>query len=142
MTSCTCSWPTCRVRFNPDCDCPYPNDDDCPNYCAVHYGNWSVKQKREIMIEHLKNDTSYYNGSVDAWDVVNEALCDCTPMTYATCADYMDRASTASTKCGYSERYGVYLKRNVYWPDLPDYIELAFNEARKWDPNARLGYNE
>ena len=60
-----------------------------------------------------------YNSTMAAWDVANEALCDCQPMNYETCADYMAGAATASEVCGWSDRYGVYLKRNVYWPDVP-----------------------
>ena len=36
----------------------------------------------------------------------------------------------------------MYLKRNVYWPDIPEYIELAINTTRLYDPNVLLGYNE
>lgn len=99
-------------RLRPQCN---DDDDSCPNYCSVYYGNWSIAEKRQLMIEHIRNDTFYYNGTMAAWDVVNEAICDCTPMTFATCADYMAGSSVASSKCGYSELYGVYLKKNVYW---------------------------
>ena len=54
----------------------------------------------------------------------------------------MKGASTANEKCGWSERYGVYLKRNVYWPDLPDYIDYAINLAKKSVPHQLMGYNE
>ena len=82
-----------------------------------------------------------YNNTMAAWDVVNEALCDCNPLQYETCADYFAGASAANTKCGWSERYGVYLKRNVFWPDLPDYIDFAFNAAKNHTPHQLMGYN-
>ena len=87
--------------------------------------------------------TTRYNGSTAAWDVVNEALCDCTydGASWDTCEGFFEaRPVNAAAKCGYESRYGVYLKRNVYWPDIPNYIEIALNTTRMYDPNTLLGY--
>ena len=113
-----------KEASNPDwfnIDCVYDDNGDLASGCSEPYGNWTVSQKRQIMIEHVKNVTLYYNGSAAAWDVVNEAICDCNPATYETCADYFEGASAASSKCGWSERYGVYLKK----PLMPMHIELC-----------------
>ena len=41
-----------------------------------------------------------------------------------------------------SDRYNTYLKRNVFWPDVEDYIGLSLATARAADPDAVLGVNE
>ena len=63
-------------------------------------------------------------------------------LNYETCEDYMAGSSTADEKCGWSERYQVYLKKNVYWPDIPDYIDYSFNLAKQSVPHQLMGYNE
>ena len=69
-----------------------------------------------------------YVSRVAVYDAVNEAVCDCISWdgsSYSTCEEYV--ASTAGAeKCGYSEYYDAYLKRNVFWPDVEDYISLVF----------------
>ena len=56
-----------------------------------------------IMVEHVKNVTTKYNGSAAAWDVVNEALCDCSweGSKWESCEEYMAGASNAETKVGH-----------------------------------------
>ena len=55
-----------------------PSVDPLPNTCGgTYYGNWTKKEKRQIMTAHIKNDTLRYNNTMAAWDVVNEAICDC-----------------------------------------------------------------
>ena len=51
-------------------------------------------------------------------------------------------SSTADEKCGWSERYQVYLKKNVYWPDIPDYIDYSLNLAKQSVPHQLMGYND
>lgn len=36
----------------------------------------------------------------------------------------------------------MYLKKNIFWPAMPDYISQAFIETKKYDTTASLGYNE
>ena len=79
------------------------------------------------------------------YDVVNEAICDCVGWPgspYANCEEYMTSEEGAVEKCGFSERYNTYLKRNVFWPDVEDYIGLSLSTAREADPDAILGVNE
>merc|ERR1711988_529312 len=112
------------------------------------YGNWTVDEKRTIIVDHIKEFMNRYGSRIVYYDVVNEAVCDCISWTgskYATCADYVATDSGAE-KCGYSTKYNAYLKRNVFWPDVEDYIGLSFTTAREvseaggW--TAKLGYNE
>ncbi len=56
-------------------------------------------------------------GSVYAWDVVNEA-------------------------CANDNSSGVYFKDNFWYPALPDYVDVAFSEARRADPSTLLFYND
>ena len=41
--------------------------------------------------------------------------------SFSTCEEYV-ASEEGAEKCGYSERYRTYLKRNVFWPDVDDYI--------------------
>ena len=64
--------------FNTDC---VDEGDGLPNSCdGIYYGNWTPAQKRQIIADHIYNDTQHYNNTMAAWDVANEALCDCQPM--------------------------------------------------------------
>ena len=90
-------------RFNTAC---VDDGDGLPNSCGgTSYGNWTPAEKRRIIAAHVYNDTQRYNSTMAAWDVANEAICDCQPMNYETCEDYMEGSSTAHDKCGWSDRY-------------------------------------
>ena len=72
-----------------------------------------------------------YAGRVTYYDAVNEAVCDCISYdgsSYSTCEQFVASIAGAE-KCGYSEYYDAYLKRNVFWPDVEDYISLVFQVA-------------
>lgn len=95
------------------------------------------------MIDHVKEEAEFYAGRLAAWDVVNEAVCDCW-LSFASCDEFV---AANPDRCGLSELYSsdeinVYLKKNIYWPDMPDYISVAFEETKKYDTTAKLGYNE
>jgi len=108
------------------------------------YGNWTVDEKRQIIIDHITEHMNRYAGRITYYDVVNEAVCDCISWTgskYTTCEEYIATEAGAE-KCGYSTKYNAYLKRNVFWPDIEDYIGLSFTTAREVDSTAKLGYNE
>jgi len=71
--------------------------------------------KKAALINHVKNVLTYYKGKgLIGWDVVNEAVND----------------GAAS------------LKRNAWYPDVPDYIDVAFQTAGDTDPNIKLFYND
>ena len=106
--------------------------------------DWTADEKRTIIVEHITEHMTRYNGSITVYDVVNEAVCDCISWDgskFSTCEEYV-ATDDGATKCGYSDLYNAYLKRNVFWPDVPDYIGLSFQTAATIDPNAILGYNE
>jgi endo-1,4-beta-xylanase len=90
-------------------------------------GDFSPAEKRDILEGYIRNITTRYKGKVQAWDVVNEAVCD---------------GNAESENCGWSDRYNTFVKRHVWWPDVEDYIDLAFNIAKEVDPDAVLFYNE
>eukprot|EP00727_Mastigamoeba_balamuthi_P000156 m51a1_g10137 putative endo- -beta-xylanase (424) ;mRNA; f:32619-33960 len=70
--------------------------------------------KRAAIVSHIKGVLSHYKGKVYAWDVVNEAVADT----------------------------GTALRTSNWYPDVPDFIDLAFNTSRAADPSAKLFYND
>lgn len=134
-----------KAASNPDFfdeECVFDSEGNMPGRCKEEVGVYTPEEKYEIMDAHVKEESEFYAGRMAAWDVVNEAVCDCW-FSYSGCeafvADHPDR-------CGKSERYSgefdVYLKKNIYWPDMPDYISRAFEQTKLYDPTASLGYNE
>jgi len=69
-------------------------------------GNYTSDQKRAILTNHTQHVASYYGTDALAWDVVNEAVAD---------------VPTPS----------VILKPTVWYPDVPDYIDVAFRSTRR-----------
>ena len=110
---------------------------------SPEYGNWTAEEKRQIMIDHITEAMTRYKGQTKYVDVVNEAVCNCIwrDSQLTTCEEYI-ATETGAEKCGWSERYQTYLSKNVYWPDVEDYISLSFNIAHEIDPDALLGLNE
>ena len=110
---------------------------------SPEYGNWTADEKRQIMIDHITETMTRYKGQTKYYDVVNEAVCNCIwrDSKLTTCEEYM-ATENGVEKCGWSERYQTYLSKNVFWPDVEDYISLSFNIAHEIDPDALLGLNE
>jgi len=80
-------------------------------------GGFSGTQLQAILQNHIKNVMGHYTGQLYSWDVVNEAVLD----------------SPSSTN---------YLKTNVWYPAVPNYVDLAFQWARAADPHVKLFYND
>jgi len=80
-------------------------------------GNFSGTQLQAILQNHINNVAGHYKGQLYSWDVVNEAVSD----------------SPTPTE---------YLKTNVWYPAVPNYVDLAFQWAREVDPSAKLFYND
>jgi len=92
------------------------------NLCWGEYNpSWlsglSASALQQALIDHINNVTIHYKGKVYCWDVVNEAVSD-------------------------SPNGNNVLKQNVWYPALPNYIDIAFNAAHAADPNAKLFYND
>jgi endo-1,4-beta-xylanase len=81
------------------------------------HGHWTRDEALQIMEEHITTVMQHFKGQVCAWDVVNEALSDQAP-------------------------WGV--RADSFWTKTvgPDYIEKAFEYARRADPKAVLYYND
>jgi endo-1,4-beta-xylanase len=79
-------------------------------------GNFNASALNSILQNHIKNVVSHYKGKLYCWDVVNEAVSDSGPTNE--------------------------LKHNVWYPAIPNYIDLAHQWAREADPNVKLFYND
>lgn len=76
--------------------------------------DWRPRELRRVLIRHIRTVAGHYRGRIAEWDVVNE------PLTAR--GDW---------------------KRNLWYRTLgPSYVSLAFQEARRADPQARLFLNE
>jgi len=73
---------------------------------------------RQSIVNHITTVLQHYEGKIDTWDVVNEALDD------------------SSNGNGWKMR-NSFLYRNV-----PDFIDLAFKTARQVSPKTKLFYND
>lgn len=77
-------------------------------------GGFSAAQKRTLLQNHITTVVQHYGNTAAVWDVVNEAVAD----------------------------NGNSLKNNVWYPDVPDYIDVAFKAARAANPTVKLFYND
>jgi len=82
-------------------------------------GGFNGPTLQSILQNHINNVMAHYKGQLYCWDVVNEAVADGNP-TFP----------------------GNYLKSTVWYPAVPNYIDLAFQWARAADPNVKLFYND
>lgn len=82
----------------------------------------SATDVKTVMINHITSVMTHYKGKLHAWDVVNEAVDVDNKKTGMGNARLRD--SVFKTKIG------------------TDYIDLAFQTARKVDPTAKLFYND
>jgi endo-1,4-beta-xylanase len=89
-------------------------------------GNWSGADLSMILQKHVKAVMQGVNqkggAQVLGWDVVNEAC--------VSTEDY--EATNKST----------FFKNNVWYPKLPNYVDVAFQAAREADPKSLLFYND
>jgi len=72
-------------------------------------------KKKDLLANHITTVIQRYNDTPVCWDVVNEAIVDSATGTYKT---------------------------NVWYPDIPDYVDFAFQTARAANPNVKLYYND
>jgi len=80
-------------------------------------GRFSPQQLTQILQTHVDTVVKHYRGKTLCWDVVNEAI-----------ADNPNPSSP--------------FKTNVWYPAVPNYIDIAFQAARNADPTVKLFYND
>jgi len=80
-------------------------------------GGFSGATLQTILQNHINNVMAHYRGQLYCWDVVNEAVLD-------------------------SPNGNNYLKSNVWYPAISNYVDLAFQYAHAADPNVKLFYND
>ena len=81
-------------------------------------GSWTPSQLQQILENHITTVMQHKPlTNVYCWDVVNEAVSD----------------NVA--------QQGLF-KPNVWYPVIPDYVNIAFQTARKANPNTKLFYND
>jgi len=78
-------------------------------------GGFSPAVKKQILADHITTVVKRYNSTPICWDVVNEAVADSGSDTF---------------------------KSNVWYPDIPDYVDFAFQTARAANPTVKLFYND
>lgn len=89
--------------------------EDNPSWLTS--GNFNATTKQNLLKTHIDTVVGHYKGKVICWDVVNEAILD-------------------------NPANGNVYKQNVWYPAVPNYIDLAFQWANQADPNVKLFYND
>jgi endo-1,4-beta-xylanase len=84
-----------------------------PNW--LQNGGLNAAQKKQVLIDHITTVVKRYNDTPLCWDVVNEAVAD---------------------------SGNDVLKPTVWYPDVPDFIDVAFQTARAANPSVKLFYND
>ncbi|ORX59151.1 hypothetical protein BCR36DRAFT_579777 [Piromyces finnis] len=73
---------------------------------------------KQSIINHVTTVLKHYEGKIDAWDVVNEAI---------------DDGSNGN---------GWKFRNSFLYQKVPDFIDIAFKTAREVSPNTKLFYND
>jgi len=84
-----------------------------PNW--LQNGGFSPAQKKQILQDYITTVVKRYNNTPICWDVVNEAVADSGNELY---------------------------KPTVWYPDVPDFVDVAFQTARAANPTVKLFYND
>eukprot|EP01060_Flectonema_neradi_P012284 TRINITY_DN19155_c0_g1_i1.p1 TRINITY_DN19155_c0_g1~~TRINITY_DN19155_c0_g1_i1.p1 ORF type:complete len:357 (+),score=84.26 TRINITY_DN19155_c0_g1_i1:64-1071(+) len=97
------------------------------NLCwGVHNPGWLVNgtftssQKTDILKNHITTVAARYVSKAYSWDVVNEAV-----------SDHPNPSNSSDI-----------FKQNVWYPDIPNYVDLAFLTASKSAGGSKLFYND
>ena len=139
-----CKWTATEPKYNvfnfTDCDYEYNfavshnQTFRGHNLCWGQYnpswllnGNYNSSQLKDILRNHIHTVMGHYNKSYDdglfySWDVVNEAIND---------PPYLNESAI--------------FKTNIWYPTLPNYVELAFefaNDIAYEHENVKLFYND
>ncbi|KAG4101255.1 hypothetical protein H8356DRAFT_280328 [Neocallimastix lanati (nom. inval.)] len=73
---------------------------------------------KQSIIDHITTVLKHYEGKIDTWDVVNEAI---------------DDSSNGN---------GWKLRNSFLYQKVPNFIDIAFQTARKVSPKTKLFYND
>ncbi len=93
-----------------------------PTPAWVHEKDMSREEAIALLQEYIETVMSRYAGQISDWIVVNEPL---------------------GSQFGARRVDGVLFSPNVWFEKIgPDYVKLAFEHARRVDPNAKLIINE
>jgi endo-1,4-beta-xylanase len=99
-------------------------------------------EKRDVLITYLTKVFRHYKqpqfSHIKYWDIVNEAICDANPGR-RDCDDSVGRAEDL----GFLRARQDVSRPPLWYPDVPDYMDLAFNLARQeLGDEAILVYND
>ncbi|ORX83944.1 putative xylanase B, partial [Anaeromyces robustus] len=87
-------------------------------YQPSWFENLKGEELKQAIIEHITTVLKHYDGKIDAWDVVNEAI---------------DDSSNGSQ---------WKMRPSFLYQNVPDFIDLAFKTARSVSPSTKLFYND
>eukprot|EP00833_Pecoramyces_ruminatium_P009123 jgi/Orpsp1_1/1183155/evm.model.c7180000084112.1 len=87
-------------------------------YQPSWFENADSNTLKNAIIDHVTKTLQHYEGKIKVWDVVNEAV---------------DDSSNGN---------GFKLRNSFLRQKVPDFIDIAFQTARKVSPNTKLFYND
>ncbi|ORY17025.1 putative xylanase B, partial [Neocallimastix californiae] len=80
--------------------------------------NEDSNSMKNSIVNHITNVLKHYEGKIDTWDVVNEAI---------------DDSSNGN---------GWKMRNSFLYQKVPNFIDLSFQTARKVSPKTKLFYND
>ena len=82
------------------------------------FQNADANTLKNAIVDHITKTLQHYEGKIKVWDVVNEAIDD------------------GSNGNGFS------MRRSFLYNKVPNFVDIAFQTARKVSPNTKLFYND
>ncbi|ORY23983.1 putative xylanase B, partial [Neocallimastix californiae] len=87
-------------------------------YQPSWFENADANTLKNAIVDHITKTLQHYEGKIKVWDVVNEAIDD------------------------NSNGNGWNMRRSFLYNKVPNFVDLAFQTARKVSPNTKLFYND
>ncbi|KAL6605268.1 glycosyl hydrolase family 10-domain-containing protein [Neocallimastix sp. 'constans'] len=88
------------------------------SYQPSWFQNADANTLKNAIVDHITKTLQHYEGKIKVWDVVNEAIDD------------------------NSNGNGWNMRRSFLYNKVPNFVDLAFQTARKVSPNTKLFYND
>jgi len=88
------------------------------SYQPSWFQNADANTLKNAIVDHITKTLQHYSGKIDAWDVVNEAI---------------DDGSNGN---------GWKMRNSFLYQKVPNFVDLAFQTARKVSPGTKLFYND